>query len=59
MHLRCVQKMHPDDLKVIWICYECKKVFVFHSDVTDHEDLTSHKSIEKAMMISSTETFIQ
>jgi hypothetical protein len=51
--------MHPDDLKVIWICYECKKVFVFHSGVKDHEDRTSHKSIEKAMMISSTETFTQ
>jgi hypothetical protein len=52
--------MHPDDLKVIWMCYECKKVFVFHSDVWDHEDLTSHKSIGKAMMmISPTETFTQ
>ena len=54
------RKMHPDDLKVIWMCYECKKVFVFHSDVWDHEDLTSHKSIGKAMMmISPTETFTQ
>jgi hypothetical protein len=59
MLLRCVKKMHPDDLKVIWICYECKKVFLFHSDVSDHEDSTSHKLIEKVMMVPSTETFTQ
>jgi hypothetical protein len=51
--------MHPDDLKVIWICYECKKVFVFHSDVDDHKDLSGHKMVEKVMMISPTETFTQ
>jgi hypothetical protein len=54
------QKMHPDDLKVIWICYECKNAFIFHSDVDDHKKLTSHKLIEKAMMmISPKETFTQ
>jgi hypothetical protein len=51
--------MHPDDLKVIWICYECKKVFLFHSDVSDHEESTSHKLIEKVMMVQPTETFMQ
>ena len=56
MHLRCVYKMHPDDLKAIWICRECRRVFVFHSDVDDHKDLTSHKMIGKVMMISLAET---
>jgi hypothetical protein len=48
--------MHPDDLKAIWICRECRMVFVFHSDVDDHESLSGHKMIEKVMMISSAET---
>jgi hypothetical protein len=52
--------MHPDDLKAIWICHECRKIFVFHSDVSDHKDLCGHKMIEKAMMmISPAETFTQ
>jgi hypothetical protein len=59
MHLRCVYKMHPDDLKAIWICHECHKVFVFHSDVDDHKDLISHKLIKKVMMVSPAETFTQ
>ena len=45
--------MHPDDLKAIWICHECRMVFVFHSDIEDHEHLTAHKMIEKVMMISA------
>jgi hypothetical protein len=48
--------MHPDDLKAIWICRECRMVFVFHSDVDDHKGLSGHKIVEKVMMISSAET---
>ena len=48
--------MHPDDLKAIWICHECRTVFVFHSDVEDHKGLSGHKLIEKVMMISPAET---
>jgi hypothetical protein len=43
--------MHPDDLKAIWVCYECKKAFAFHSDINDHKDLTGHKLIERVMTI--------
>ncbi len=52
--------MHPDDLKAIWICHECKMKFVFHSDIEDHNDSTGHKVTEKKMilsMVSSIETF--
>jgi hypothetical protein len=59
MHLRCVYKMHPDDLKAVWICYECRTVFIFHSDIDDHKDLTSHKMIEKVMTISPAETLAE
>jgi hypothetical protein len=48
--------MRPDDLKAVWICYECKKAFVFHSDASDHEILTTHKLTKKAMMASAAET---
>jgi hypothetical protein len=49
--------MHPDDLKAIWICHECRMVFVFHSDVDDHKNLTGHKTIEKArIMVPPEET---
>jgi hypothetical protein len=51
--------MDPDDLKAIWICHECKKAFIFHSDVDDHKDLASHKLMEKVMMISPAETVTQ
>jgi hypothetical protein len=47
--------MHPDDLKAIWICHECKMIFIFNNDVEDHKDLTSHKLIEKALMMISPE----
>jgi len=56
MHLRCVCKMYPDDLKAIWICHECRTVFIFHSDVDDHKDSIGHKMIEKVMTISPEET---
>jgi hypothetical protein len=48
--------MHPDDLKAIWICHECRMVFVFHSDIEDHKNSSGHNRIEKLMMISSAET---
>ena len=47
--------MHPDDLKAIWICHECKMKFVFHSDTADRKDLTGHKLIEKTAWISLAE----
>jgi hypothetical protein len=53
---RDIKHMHPDDLKAIWICHECRTLFVFHSDVEDHTDLSGHKTIEKVMMISPAET---
>ena len=56
MHFRC-GIMHPDDLKAIWICHECRTMFVFHSDIEDHKILTGHKIIEKARtLIPSEET---
>ncbi len=57
MHFRLViqVQMHPDDLKAIWICHECKMKFVFHSDTEDHKDSTGHKVIEKRAMISLAE----
>ena len=42
--------MHPDDLKAIWICHECKQKFVFHSDTEDHNNSTGHKLTEKVML---------
>ncbi len=44
--------MHPDDLKAIWICHECKMKFVFHSDIEDHKDSTGHNVTEKKMLIT-------
>jgi hypothetical protein len=51
--------MHPDDLRAIWICHECKMKFIFHSDIEDHKDSTGHKVIEKRAMVSLAETFVQ
>jgi hypothetical protein len=49
--------MHPDDLKAIWICHECRTLVVFHSDIDGHKDSTGHKLITKMVMnISPPET---
>jgi hypothetical protein len=44
--------MHPDDLKAIWICHECRSKFIFHSDIEDHNNSTGHRVTEKKMMVS-------
>jgi hypothetical protein len=51
--------MHPDDLKAIWICHECKMKYIFHSDIVDHKDLTGHDLIEKVKMRSLMDTLVQ
>lgn len=37
--------MHPDDLKVLWLCRECGHGFVFHSDVEIHKKQFNHSAI--------------
>jgi hypothetical protein len=44
--------MHPEDLKIIWICVDCLAKFVFHSDVDDHKLHTGHFSIRKYDLLS-------
>ncbi len=34
--------MHPDDLKVLWLCGECGRHFAFHSDVEAHKRQFNH-----------------
>lgn len=29
--------MHPDDLKTMWMCSDCGRNFIFHSDVEEHK----------------------
>jgi hypothetical protein len=43
--------MHPEDLKMIWICQECDSHFIFHADVSDHKAQTGHVRITKVDMI--------
>jgi hypothetical protein len=37
--------MHPDDLKTVWLCCECGRNFLFHSDVDDHKKQFSHPTV--------------
>jgi hypothetical protein len=37
--------MHPDDLKTMWLCHECGRKFVFHSDVEDHQRHFNHSKM--------------
>jgi hypothetical protein len=37
--------MHPDDLKLIWMCYECGRKFAYHSDVEDHKKNYNHSKM--------------
>ena len=45
--------MHPDDLKTIWLCCECRRNFLFHSDVEDHQRQFNHSRV---MLSNITET---
>ena len=37
--------MNSDDLKVIWICKECRATFVFHADSEIHIEQSGHRRI--------------
>ncbi len=39
--------MHDEDLKMIWVCDNCKFDFIFHSDVEMHKHETGHLTMEK------------
>lgn len=45
--------MHPDDLKIMWMCYECGRKFVFHSDVEDHKRHFKHTKMMLCDLVSS------
>ena len=45
--------MHPEDLKTVWLCCECKRNFLFHSDVEDHKRQFNHS---KVMLCNLSET---
>lgn len=37
--------MHPEDLKTVWLCCECRRNFLFHSDVEDHKREFNHSKV--------------
>jgi hypothetical protein len=45
--------MHPEDLKTVWLCCECRRNFLFHSDVEDHRRQFNHS---KVMVCNISET---
>jgi hypothetical protein len=45
--------MHPEDLKTVWLCWECRRNFLFHSDVEDHKREFKHS---KVMLCNISET---
>ena len=45
--------MHPEDLKTVWLCCECERNFLFHSDVEDHKRQFNHS---KVMLCNLSET---
>jgi hypothetical protein len=47
-----ISNMHPEDLKILWICVECMQRFIFHSDLEDHQLQTGHFAIKKYDLIS-------
>ena len=44
--------MHPEDLKILCICVECRQRFIFHSDWEDHQVEIGHFDIKKYDLIS-------
>ncbi|MDQ4067391.1 MAG: hypothetical protein M3114_07375 [Thermoproteota archaeon] len=45
--------MHPEDLKTVWLCCDCRQNFLFHSDVEDHKRQFNHS---KVMLCNISET---
>jgi hypothetical protein len=45
--------MHPEDLKTVWLCCECRRNFLFHTDVEDHQRQFNHS---KVMLSNISET---
>jgi hypothetical protein len=45
--------MHPEDLKTVWLCCDCRRNFLFHSDVEDHKRQFNHS---KVMLCNISET---
>ena len=45
--------MHPEDLKTVWLCCDCRRNFLFHSDVEDHKRQFNHS---KVMLYNISET---
>jgi hypothetical protein len=45
--------MHPEDLKAVWLCCDCRRNFLFHSDVEDHKRQFNHS---KVMLCNISET---
>ena len=37
--------MHPEDLKTVWLCCDCRRNFLFHSDVEDHKKQFNHSKV--------------
>jgi len=44
--------MHPEDLKILRICVDCRQRFIFHSDWEDHQHQTGHSSMKKYDLLS-------
>ena len=38
--------MHADDLKIVWLCYECGRRFAFNSDVENHKRQYKHSKMK-------------
>jgi hypothetical protein len=39
--------MNPDDLRRVWVCYDCNECFVFQNDKDDHIAMTGHKQLQE------------
>ncbi len=37
--------MHPEDLKIAWLCCQCRRNFLFHSDLEDHKREFNHSEV--------------
>ena len=48
--------MHQDDLKTMWLCCECGRNFIFHSDVEDHKRLSGHLKMMLCNVPAGSET---
>jgi hypothetical protein len=40
-----MQKQHPKDLEILWVCTDCGTSSLYHSDIEEHKSENNHRNV--------------